>query len=284
MCGVAGVWRHDGGEVEPAAVTAMLDAIAHRGPDDEGQWQAGGVALGSRRLAIMDLSHAAHQPAMMPDGRGVLVYNGEVYNYRDLRLELEREGAEFRSSGDTEVVLQALHRWGPERSLPRFDGMFAVAYLDRRDNALWLARDRIGIKPLVVADTGMELLFASEIRALLTHPRMARRIDMHQLFAWVLGRGLGMPKSLFSGVTAIEPGCWWKVTRSGIEKRRYFHVLDAIDVERLAAAGKGSADSFVSGFRETMRESVRRHLASDAPLATMCSGGVELKSGHRLRA
>ena len=155
----------------------MLAPIAHRGPDGEGVWQDGRVAFGHRRLSIIDLTEASSQPMRTPDGTGVLVYNGEIYNHRELRRDLEREGVQFRSSGDTEVLLQALHHWGPERSVARLNGMFAFAYLDTRDGALWLARDRLGIKPLVLADTGVELIFASEAKALLAHPRMARHAD-----------------------------------------------------------------------------------------------------------
>lgn len=193
MCGIVGIWRHDGGEAERSAIGLMLAPIAHRGPDGMGVWQEGRVAFGHRRLSIIDLTEASGQPMLTADGTGVLVYNGEIYNYRELRQDLEREGVQFRSVGDTEVLLQALHHWGPEQSVARLNGMFAFAYLDKRDGALWLARDKVGIKPLVVADAGAEFIFGSEAKALLAHPRMARGSIAMQwpngFSRWVADRG-----------------------------------------------------------------------------------------------
>ena len=275
MCGLVGIWRHDGGEADLQAIDAMLATIAHRGPDGIGAWQEGRVALGHRRLSIIDLSEAAAQPMLTEDGRGVLVYNGEVYNYRELRRDLEQEGVKFRSAGDTEVVLRALHHWGPQRCVAQFNGMFAFAYLDRRDGALWLGRDRIGIKPLLVADTGTEFIFGSEAKALVAHPRMARRLDRYAVAQWVLWRGRTPNGTLFEGIDQLEPGALWKVANKGIEKHRYFDVVDEVDVDRLVAAANGDSAGFVTGFRTLLKKSVRLHLASDAPLAAMCSGGVD---------
>jgi asparagine synthase (glutamine-hydrolysing) len=275
MCGVAGIWRYSGGEADRSAVASMLAPIAHRGPDGTGIWQEGSVAFGHRRLSILDLTEAADQPMLTADGGGVLTYNGEVYNYRELREELEREGVRFRSTGDTEVVLQALHHWGVERAVTEFDGMFALAYYDSREGALWLARDRVGIKPLLAADTGSELIFGSEAKALLAHPHMQTRLDRHALGRWILSRGLWSSETLFVGVASLEPGSYWKITQRGIEKRQYFHVLTAVDVERLAAASADKPARFVGQFRDFLTRSVRLHLASDVPLATTCSGGID---------
>ena len=275
MCGIVGIWRHDGGEPDRSAIGLMLAPIVHRGPDGEGVWQDGRVAFGHRRLSIIDLTEASSQPMRTPDGSGVLVYNGEIYNHRELRRDLEREGVQFRSSGDTEVLLQALHHWGPDRSVARLNGMFAFAYLDTRDGALWLARDKLGIKPLVLADTGVELIFASEAKALLAHPRMARHADRYLLAKWLLSAGRGLRRMLFAGVDELEPGSLWKVTPSGIEKRRYFEPITAVDVDRLAAASSEDPAQFVGGFRDRLQRSVALHLLSDVPLAAMCSGGVD---------
>jgi len=275
MCGLVGIWRHDGGEADRSAIDLMLAPIAHRGPDGKGVWQDGRVAFGHLRLSIIDLTEASGQPMLTPDGMGVLVYNGEVYNYRELRKELEREGVRFRTSGDSEVVLQALHHWGVERSVKRFNGMFALAYLDRRMGALWLARDRVGIKPLLVSDTGTELLFASEAKALLAHPRMKRGANRHAVAKWVLLTRRGAERTLFEGIDAVAPGSLWKITEQGIEKRRYFHVLDAIDVDRLIRASTNDPGSFIGPFRDLFNQSVGLHLASDVRLASACSGGVD---------
>jgi asparagine synthase (glutamine-hydrolysing) len=275
MCGLVGIWRHDGGEADQTAIDLMLAPIAHRGPDGRGAWQNGRVAFGHLRLSIIDLTEASGQPMLTADGLGVLVYNGEVYNYRELRGELEREGVKFRTSGDVEVVLQALHFWGVERSVKRFDGMFALAYLDRRTQALWLARDRIGIKPLIVADTGTELIFASEAKALLAHPRMRTRVDRHAVSRWIILGGLEPQRTLFADQEVVEPGSFWKITGRGVEKHQYFHALSEIDVDRLVNAAGSSLARFVSGFRDLLKKSVALHLASDVPLAAACSGGVD---------
>ncbi|MCC6981931.1 MAG: asparagine synthase (glutamine-hydrolyzing) [Bauldia sp.] len=275
MCGLAGVWRHDGGPVTREEIAAMVAPIVHRGPDDSGEWLSGRVGFGHRRLSIIDLSAASRQPMITADGLGVLIYNGELYNYRELRAEMEREGARFTTTGDAEVVLQALHRWGPESSLPRFNGMFAVAYFDGREKALWLARDRIGIKPLLVADTGRELLFASEAKAILAHPRFERRINERVLDRFLLGRSWDSTTSFFAGIEGVAPGSWWRVSEAGVERRTYFDVLGAVDVERLVANGRADPGSFVEPFAAALRASTKLHLASDAPLGTMCSGGVD---------
>jgi asparagine synthase (glutamine-hydrolysing) len=275
MCGVVGLWRHDGAPADAGELLPMLATIVHRGPDDSGTWQGGRVALGFQRLTILDLTLAAHQPMATADELGVLVYNGEIYNYRELRAALEREGAAFASTGDAEVVLQALHCWGPERAIPRFNGMFALAYVDRRADTLWLARDRIGIKPLAVCDTGSELLFASEAKALLAHPRMRKRPDALAISKWVLARHHRAHRSLFEGVDGLAPATWWRISAQGIEKRRYHDPFTDIDIDRLVAAGSAEPEALAARFREAFAASVQMHLASDVPLATTCSGGFD---------
>ena len=213
----------------------MLVPIVHRGPDGMGIWQEGRVAFGHRRLSILDLTDAADQPMLTADGDGVLTYNGEVYNYRELRQVLERERVKFRSSGDTEVVLQALHHWGVERALTEFDGMFALAYYDRREGMLWLARDRVGIKPLLAADTGSELIFGSEAKALLAHPRMQRRLNHYALAKWVLSRGLWSNQTLFANIESLR-------TRLLLEDHRTRHrkasIFSRLDGGRCRPAGR----------------------------------------------
>ena len=217
MCGIAGIWRKDGTTADASLLGPMLDAILHRGPDDIGTWSNGPAALGHTRLTILDLTDRAHQPLVTEDGQGILVYNGEVYNYPTLRAELEREGISVESTGDSEVVLKALHHWGPENSVPRFDGMFAFAYIDLRGGkqTLWLARDRIGIKPLVVAELGDELVFASEVKSLLTHPRVPRAPDDRAL-TWLLFQGRIEPhRTAFAGIRGLRPGTWWRIDAHG---------------------------------------------------------------------
>ena len=275
MCGLVGLWRRDGGDADRRSIESMLAPIGHRGPDGKGIWQSGPVAFGHLRLAIIDLTDASAQPMLTADRSGVLGYNGEVYNYRELRLELEREGVRFQTSGEVEVVLLALHHWGVEQSVKRFDGMFAFAYFDCRDRTLWLGRDRVGIKPLLVADTGTELLFGSEAKALLAHPNMKPRADFHAVTKWLISGGRGPNRTLFDGIDAVEAGSLWRVTDRGIDKSRYFHALDAVDVDRLVHASAKDPSSFIGTFRDLLHQSVKLHLVSDAPLAAACSGGVD---------
>jgi asparagine synthase (glutamine-hydrolysing) len=272
VCGLVGILRRDGERADATRIDRMLAPMLHRGPDGRGCWAEDEAALGHLRLSILDLSERASQPIESAGGEAVLVYNGEVYNFRALRSELEREGAVFASSGDTEVVLQALLRWGPERAIPRFNGMFALAYFDRRSRELWLARDRLGIKPLYAAECAGELAFASEPQALLAHPGMSCRPDRLAIASALL-RGRQEPRiTFFEGIEALEPGTWWRVRGSKTERRCYYHVLDALDVERLLGA---DADAAVPRFETLLEESVQLHLASDVPLAAICSGGVD---------
>ncbi|MEI6211403.1 MAG: asparagine synthase (glutamine-hydrolyzing) [bacterium] len=276
MCGIAGLFRRDGTTVDPQRVVPMLAIMRHRGPDDTGIWHDRHAAFGHNRLTILDLSAKSRQPILTRDAQGVLAYNGEIYNYLKLRQTLEREGMHFTSTGDAEVLLQALHHWGPERSLPLLNGMFAFAYLDRRTNTLWLARDRLGIKPLLVAQAGAELIFASEAKAILQHPAVPTRVDRLMLMQRLMYRQRASHKYLFEGLDAVEAGHWWRIHDAGIEKNCYAHVLQDLDVARLAAAaGKVDRGALVATFQEHLQQSVKLHLASDVPVAAMVSGGVD---------
>lgn len=245
-----------GGDVDPADVGAMLARIVHRGPDGEGTWHAGPVAFGHHRLAILDTSNHASQPLVTSDGKGTITYNGETYNDLELRRELEAAGHTFRSTGDTEVVLTALHHWGPEAAIPRLNGMFALAYFDRRSTTLWLARDRLGIKTLVTVDAGDEILFASEVKALLAHPRMPMRVDDMALTKWIVSPLRHAHRYLFELVEPVAAGSWWKITAAGIEKHCYYHAIDAIDIDRLAAACDDRNSAFADETESLLKKSV----------------------------
>lgn len=275
MCGIVGIWKRGSRTIDLENIERMLSTIVHRGPDGAGTWQDDRVAFGHRRLSILDTSERASQPMLTGDGQGVLVYNGETYNYETLRRELEAEGHLFKSTGDTEVVLMALHHWGPETAIPRLNGMFALAYFDRRDDTLWLARDRLGIKTLVTAETGDGLLFASEVKALLAYPAMRRQVDRVALTKWMVSPKRHPHRTLFEGVSSLDAGSWWKISAAGIDKHHYFHVVDELDVERILKAGSDDFGALVDEFEQRLRTSVTLHLASDVPLATMCSGGVD---------
>ena len=176
MCGIAGLVNLTGGSVSPVILKKMTDAIAPRGPDGEGQWVSQHIGLGHRRLAIIDLSSAGNQPMVSPDHRYVITYNGEIYNYRELRADLEAEGFKFRSQSDTEVLLCAISAWGT-KALDHLNGMFAFAVWDKQEQKLLLARDRYGIKPLYYSIAHNTLTFGSEQKALLVHPEFDKRLD-----------------------------------------------------------------------------------------------------------
>ncbi len=275
MCGIAGFFNRDGKVASEVVLERMLERIKHRGLDDKGTWAYGPVGLGHVRLSILDLSERGHQPFLTADSQGVISYNGEVYNFKELRQELEKEGIRFRSSTDTEVVLYALHQWGPERAIPLFNGMFAFAYYDKRSNILWLARDRMGIKPLYVAKAQNTFAFASEIKALLSHPAIPCRPDMHALTTQMIYGRLTGAWSPFEGVETVVPGTLQKVAAGGVNTITYFDILNDIEPKRIIQRKKEKFEDLTKEFESLFAASVQAHLVSDAPLAAMCSGGLD---------
>jgi asparagine synthase (glutamine-hydrolysing) len=276
MCGIAGIWNRNQQPVEEKTLHSMITALRHRGPDDNGTWIDGELGLGHTRLSILDLSSRGHQPFVTSDNLGVLTYNGEIYNFRELRAQLEKEGVVFTSQSDTEVLLYALHHWGPEITIPLLNGMFAFAYLNRRRNELWLARDRFGIKPLFIAQPNQTLLFASEVKSLLCHPTLLCRPNMQALTAYVFSMRFQPGVVPFDGITLLQPGTYWRVTRDQIQSTTYFDVLRDLDVNRLLEAQRDNSGPLpVDEIESALSRSVENHLASDAPLAVLCSGGVD---------
>lgn len=276
MCGIAGVWRKrnpiTGGDL--ADVGRMMQALAHRGPDDHAAWNDSRLALGHRRLSIIDLSTQAREPMLTACGQGVLVYNGEVYNYRALRATLEAEGRRFRTVSDAEVVLEALHHWGPDKAIPLFNGMFSLAYFDARTGALWLARDRLGIKPMSVAETAERILFASEDKAILACDGSARTIDTREITLRLAWQSRDSSSSLFEGMERLPPAGLWKITDAGVEKRCFWHVLDVLDAARIA--GDAATDAaHMATLEALIEDSVGLHCIADTSLASACSGGVD---------
>jgi asparagine synthase (glutamine-hydrolysing) len=275
MCGIAGLVDRSDAD-RRAIVQAMLDRIGHRGPDDRGLWMEDDVALGHVRLGIIDPSPRGHQPFATSDGLGILSYNGEVYNFKELRSQLEDEGVRFRSGTDSEVVLYALHRWGPERAVARLNGMFAFSYYDRRDRSLWLGRDRMGIKPLYLAEIGDALAFASEAKALFAHPDLPKEMDEQALITLLLYERFEGRMTPYRRVQALLPGTLCRIHH---DLRRcwttYFDVLRDVDPSRILENEKEDFTSIGGHFEHLLRSSVHKHLVSDVPLATMCSGGLD---------
>lgn len=253
----------------------MVERIRYRGPDDQGTWVHGPIGFGHCRLSILDLSPRGHQPFVTADGLGVLTYNGEVYNFQELRQELEQEGVRFTSTTDTEVVLYALHRWGPEKAIPHFNGMFALGYFDRRTNTLWLSRDRVGIKPLYLARYGANIAFASEIKALLAHPDVPCRPDTHALSSFLTYQRFEGTWTPFQEIEDVRAGSLMKITGQAITSSVYFDVVRDLNVDRLLETSRRDPRQLLAEFEAAFAASVKRHLISDAPLATMCSGGID---------
>ena len=276
MCGIVGIWRFAGlaDDRDSADAHAMLNAIMHRGPDGQGYWSNNRLTLGHCRLAILDPSERGLQAAITPDQDAVLAYNGEVYNFRELRQELENCGIRFLSESDTEVVLWALYHWGVDEAVQRFSGMFAFAYFDRRKNALWLCRDRLGIKALSVAKSGDRLIFASEDKALLRASGFETRVDPRALTLSLALQDIDSHLSSFAGIRRLPPGACWRVDDEGIHENRFWHALTAVELPRLKNRDLNVQDAR-NALEELVRRSIRLHCVADVELATACSSGVD---------
>ncbi len=271
MCGIAGIWQLDGQMVEASTIRRFIGALAHRGPDGEGVLieDGGRLGLAHRRLAILDLSVAAEQPMRSASGRYDIAYNGEVYNFLELRAELERDGLRFRSDGDTEVILAAFERWGAD-CLLRFNGMWSLAIWDRRRRSLFLARDRFGVKPLYVAADPRRLAFASELKAFLHLDGFEAIADPQVVAARLTGNfSEGV---LLRGVESLPPGHCIEVTPERARRWRWWNTLDHLVSVPADLAAQAEE------FRELLFDACRLRLRSDVPMATSLSGGLDSSS------
>jgi asparagine synthase (glutamine-hydrolysing) len=276
MCGIAGAL----GDLRGVDTRAMRAALAHRGPDDEGEVSlttrdGATLWLGHRRLSIQDLSPAGHQPMRSGDGRRHIVFNGEVYNFRALRAELEALGTRFRSGSDTEVILEGFRHWG-DGCIERLRGMFAFALWDEHRDTLTLARDRLGEKPLYLHHTRERTLFASEVRALLASGAVARELDDEGLDAFLTYGSAADPFTLVHGVRALLPGEVLTLHRGELARRRYWS-LRAIEPRPWV-----HRDDAVAQTRARLIESLRGVMVSDVPVAVLLSGGVDSSSNVTL--
>jgi asparagine synthase (glutamine-hydrolysing) len=269
MCGIAGIVDLRGEVVHQGEIDAMAVTIAHRGPDDSGTFVMGSVGLANNRLAILDVSDAGHQPMASDDGRYVLVYNGELYNFRELARELGARGHVFRSRGDTEVVLRAWQEWG-ESCLDRFDGMFAFAVWDERERTLTLVRDRFGVKPLYYAEVGGRLLFGSEIKALLA-AGMRTRVSADALREYFTFQNVYSDRTLFDGVRMLPAGHLLRVSQPLEAPRRYWD----LELEPDESVGE---EEWIERIRAAFEAGVERQLISDVPLGSFLSGGMDSAS------
>lgn len=259
-------------------VVAMTQAIAHRGPNAEGLWQSpdGVVNLGHRRLSIIDLSPTGAQPMVSRDGRYVLIFNGEIYNFQELRETLEAEGNSFVGTSDTEVLLMALIRWGTQSTLVRLNGMFAFAFWDNRDRTLLLARDRFGEKPLYYGWQEGVFLFGSELRALARHPSFRREIDPEALSLFARFNYVPGPWSIFRGIRKLPPGHVLTVTPDGgaAEPEAYWRFHESV-ANRLMRLVDVTDRDFLDELDACLRKAVKMRMVADVPLGAFLSGGID---------
>lgn len=270
MCGIVGMVGWEGGTDPGATLRAMTTAMAHRGPDAEGHWWDEEFALGHRRLGIIDLGRENDQPFQDAEGRYVLVYNGEIYNYRALREELRTAGLTFRTSGDTEVLLRAYQHWGAD-CLHRLEGMFAFAILDRGSRSLFIARDRLGIKPLYMHHGHGSLVFASELRALLASGSVPRRLDHDSLVDHLRHQTVHGSHTILRDVHMLPPGHWMRVDATEVEQGRWWHPVHAArqDVHDLPRA------TVLREVADLLGRAVEKRLVADVPFGAFLSGGID---------
>ncbi|MCB2225536.1 MAG: asparagine synthase (glutamine-hydrolyzing) [Desulfarculaceae bacterium] len=285
MCGIAGFWDSRGGEAGAllAQAEAMAAVLAHRGPDDAGAWAdpGAGLALGHRRLSIIDLSPAGAQPMASHDGRWHLAYNGEIYNFPEIKARLEAEDPSlaraWRGHSDTEVLLAAFTRWGVEATLKATAGMFALALWDAAERRLFLARDRLGKKPLYYGWQGPALLFASETGALRAHEAFRAEVDREALALYLMRGNVPAPRSIYSGIAKLPPGCYLAIDQAAPGRlpapRPYWSALEA--AQRGQADPLPSEPEALARLEDALLTAVRGRLISDVPLGALLSGGVD---------
>ena len=285
MCGLVGFWNPAGLQAQPAKqlVAALAERLVHRGPDDQGEWVDGaaGIALGHRRLAVIDLSAAGHQPMTSGSDRYVIAFNGEIYNHLELRKELDRAGTPpaWHGHSDTETLLAAFDRWGIETALGKTVGMFAFALWDRQQRTLTLARDRLGEKPLYYGWQGGVFLFGSELKALRAHPEFHADVDRGALSLYMQYGYVPAPASIYRNVYKLMPGSFMQIaaaSRCGAlpEPRTYWSLLQAVERGRADPYGGGDAEA-IDELEAHLKRAVSLQRIADVPLGAFLSGGVD---------
>ncbi len=280
MCGIAGFWdvkRQTRQSDLLSTAKSMTDSIAYRGPDGDGHWadEETGIALGHRRLAIIDLSEAGFQPMVSPSSRYICIYNGEMYNFQSVRDTLEQKGYGFRGHSDTEVMLAAIEEWGFAPAIQKFNGMFAIALWDRQERKLLLARDRLGKKPLYYgwSPDKRHFFFGSELKALRTHPAFVADINREALPSYVALNYIPAPLSIYRGIQKLSAGAWLEVTETGDSEQSFWTVRDGV----LAAEGAmiGDEADAIDELETLLNDSIRLRMISDVPVGAFLSGGID---------
>jgi asparagine synthase (glutamine-hydrolysing) len=283
MCGITGFFnptRQINATELKTMVVRMSETIRHRGPDDQGEWVDAdqGIAFGFRRLAVLDLSPAGSQPMHSSDGRFVIIFNGEVYNYRELRDELQARGAAFRGTSDTEVLLAAFGAWGILGAVKRFNGMFAFAVWDRKEQTLHIVRDRLGIKPLYYGWQAGNLIFGSELKALRAHPSFNAEIDRRALTLYLRYNYIPTPYSIYTGIFKLPPACILTIRPDTSPQDAipspYWSARETVQ-HGLANPFEGDEREAVDALDAHLRHSVGLRMLADVPLGAFLSGGVD---------
>ena len=281
MCGLAGFVEVRGGDqqiVMEALASRMANALEHRGPDDKGVWAdpEAGIALGHRRLSILDLSSAGHQPMVSPSGRFVIVYNGEIYNCEQLRHDLLSERPElfFRGHSDTEVMLAAFEQLGIEPTLERINGMFAFALWDRRERTLLLARDRFGEKPLYYGSVGGTFLFASELKSLRVHPAFRGDIDRDAVACFLRFNCIPAPYSIYHDIRKLLPGTVLRYRNGEVTTQAFWSLRSSVE-RALVEPFRGTEEDAEEELDRLLRDAVKLRMQADVPLGAFLSGGID---------
>ena len=271
MCGITGIYSPNSA-VDPSTLFTMTKALCHRGPDDSDTYidTRNDVGLGHTRLSIIDLSERGKQPMSNEAGTITVSYNGEIYNYREIRKELEQKGRIFVSDSDTEVLVQSYEEWGME-CLHKFIGMFAFAIWDKRKQTLFLARDRAGVKPLYYYNENGLFLFASELKSIMRHPRFSKRISMDGLSLFFRYNYIKSPHTIFENTFKLEPGCWMSIKGDEIKKHRYWNIVDFYNMP----PHPGTEDEIAEELEKILIDSFKYRLVSDVPVGLFLSGGVD---------
>jgi len=266
MCGIAGIFHLGGEPIDRDLLERMTGIIQHRGPDGQGHFVDREIGLGHRRLSIIDLAAGA-QPMTNEDGALQIVFNGEIYNFIELRKELESAGHQFATHSDTEVIVHAYEQWGPA-CVSRFNGMFAFALWDGRKRELFLARDHLGIKPLYYIQLGNRVLFASEIKSLLQDATCPREVDLESLSELFTFRYVPSPKTLFADIRKLSPGHWMRITSQGIQTERFWNWIPKV-------RENADENALVEEYQDLLEDTVKLQLRSDVPLGLFLSSGVD---------
>lgn len=281
MCGISGFFsRQHSTEEMNKVIKRMTDAIQHRGPDDHGAWvdSDAGIALGFRRLAILDLSPLGHQPMLSTSERFVMVFNGEIYNFAEIRDELSKLGHSFRGGSDTEVMLAGVVEWGVLNAVRRFNGMFAIALWDREERTLHLIRDRMGIKPLHYGWIRGEFLFGSELKSLLSHPSFPLEIDRNSLAGYLRNNYVPSPHSIYKDIYKVSPGTILSLnfsSREPVETRQTYWSAHEIVEYGIQNQFAGSSEDAIFELDNLLCGSVKQRMVADVPLGAFLSGGID---------